>query len=143
MLRLAGVQLPQHPPGLSLAAQQALFAQAWPGNARQLNHVLRRALALGAGPVIETPDLFDIERDVPPRATPEQGDRSLNQHLEAAERTFIVTALQTHQGVVTEAAAHLGISRKTLWEKMRRHGIDKHRVGPVADAAVDVAVERN
>ena len=142
MLRELHPGKPQHPPGLSLAAQQALFAQAWPGNARQLNHVLRRALALGAGPVIETPDLFDVERDVPPRATPEQGDRSLNQHLEAAERTFIVTALQAHQGVVTEAASHLGISRKTLWEKMRRHGIDKHRVGFVSDAATDVAVER-
>ncbi len=130
-------------PMLSLGAQQALFAHAWPGNARQLNHVLRRALALGAGPVIDAADLFDGERDVPPSTSTEQEGRSLNQHLEAAERTFIVTALQAHQGVVTEAATHLGISRKTLWEKMRRHGIDKHRVGPAADAAVDVAVERN
>ena len=130
-------------PMLSLGAQQALFAHVWPGNARQLNHVLRRALALGAGPVIDAADLFDGERDVPPSTSTEQEGRSLNQHLEAAERTFIVTALQAHQGVVTEAATHLGISRKTLWEKMRRHGIDKHRVGPAADAAVDVAVERN
>ena len=133
----------QRSPILSLGAQQALFAQAWPGNARQLNHVLRRALALGAGPVIDASDLVDGERDIPPNTTPDQEGRSLNQHLEAAERSFIVTALQAHQGAVTEAATHLGISRKTLWEKMRRHGIDKHRVGPVADAAVDVAVERN
>ena len=128
---------------LSLGAQQALFAHAWPGNARQLNHVLRRTLALGAGPVIDASDLFDGERDITLNATPAQKGRSLNQHLEAAERTFIVTALQAHQGVVTEAASHLGISRKTLWEKMRRHGIDKHRVGLVSDAATDVAVERN
>ena len=133
----------QRSPSLSLGAQQALFAQAWPGNARQLNHVLRRALALGAGPVIDAAELFEGERTVPSMATAEQNGRSLNQHLEAAERTFIVTALQTHQGGVTEAATHLGISRKTLWEKMRRHGIDKHRVGSVAEAAVDVAVERN
>ncbi len=133
----------QRPPSLSLGAQQALFAQVWPGNARQLNHVLRRALALGAGPVIDAADLFEGERSTPSMATPEQDGRSLNQHLEAAERTFIVTALQAHQGVVTEAATHLGISRKTLWEKMRRHGIDKHRVGSVVDAAVGVAVERN
>jgi DNA-binding NtrC family response regulator len=133
----------QRSAGLSLSAQQALFAHAWPGNARQLNHVLRRALALGAGPLIDAAELFDGERDTPPAVTPEQEGRSLNQHLEAAERTFIVTALQAHQGVVTEAATHLGISRKTLWEKMRRHGIDKHRVGPFAEATADAAVERN
>jgi DNA-binding NtrC family response regulator len=130
-------------PMLSLGAQQALFAHAWPGNARQLNHVLRRALALGAGPIIDAAELFDGERNTPPSATREQESRSLNQHLEAAERIFIVTALQVHQGVVTEAATHLGISRKTLWEKMRRHGIDKHRVGPFEEATVDAAVERS
>ncbi len=130
-------------PILSLGAQQALFAHAWPGNARQLNHVLRRALALGAGPVIDAPDLFDDERDIPLEAAAGKEGRSLNQHLEAAERTFIVTALQAHQGGVTEAATHLGISRKTLWEKMRRHGIDKHRVGPLAEITAGAAVERN
>lgn len=49
----------QRAPSLWLGAQQALVSQAWPGNARELNHVLRRALALGAGPVIEVANLFE------------------------------------------------------------------------------------
>jgi transcriptional regulator with PAS, ATPase and Fis domain len=119
---------------LSLAAQQALFAHAWRGNARELNHVLRRAVALGAGPVIETADLFDAPPSARVRGAREEPSGTLNDHLDAAERACLVNALQAHRGAMTEAAARLGISRKTLWEKMRRHGIDKQRLGAVSDA---------
>jgi DNA-binding NtrC family response regulator len=126
---LTELQRPPHEraPRLSLSAQQALFANAWPGNVRELNHVLRRALALGAGPVLDIADLFPTTTDVV--APPAQGGdgRSLSEHLEVAERAFLVATLQAHNGAIGEAAARLGISRKTLWEKMKRYGIDRQQ----------------
>jgi DNA-binding NtrC family response regulator len=113
---------------LSLGAQQALFAHPWPGNVRELNHVLRRALALGSGAVIEAGDLFEQAETAEPTRR-EDVSRSLSEHLEVVERAFLVDALQAHRGAVTEAATRLGISRKTLWEKMRRYGIDKQQLG--------------
>ncbi|MGV8826014.1 sigma-54-dependent transcriptional regulator [Methylibium petroleiphilum] len=122
----------QRTPSLSLGAQQALFAQAWPGNARELDHVLRRALALGAGQVIEVADLFDDSEESGDRAVRNDATRSLNEHLETVERAFLVDTLHAHRGAITDAAARLGISRKTLWEKMRRYGIDKQQFGSQA-----------
>ncbi|MGJ7509907.1 sigma-54-dependent transcriptional regulator [Variovorax sp. GT1P44] len=112
---------------LSLEAQQALFAHGWPGNARELNHVLRRALALGAGPTLEPYDLFPLASDYISPLEPKSESRSLSEHLEQKERAFLVAVLQEHHGVVTEAAARLDISRKTLWEKMRRYGIARQQ----------------
>jgi len=119
---------------LTLDAQQALFAHPWPGNVRELNHALRRAIALGAPAEIRAADIFPEDRAGAATLPPSSAARtSLTEHLEAAERAFLIATLQTHNGVMTEAAATLGISRKTLWEKMRRHGIDKQRVGEEAE----------
>ena len=114
---------------LSLPAQQALFAHGWPGNVRELNHVLRRAVALGTGPIVEAIDLFPEAAESAPLSALQGTAWSLNEHLEQSERAFLMTALQRHNGAIAQAAAGLGISRKTLWEKMRRHGIDKQQFG--------------
>ena len=131
---LQDLQRAGRPKSLTLGAQQALFAHAWPGNVRELNHVLRRALALGSGAVIDAGDLF--EQLQPDAATENEASlRSLSEHLEVAERAFLVDALSAHRGAVTEAATRLGISRKTMWEKMRRHGIDKQQFGVESERA--------
>jgi transcriptional regulator of acetoin/glycerol metabolism len=109
---------------LSLSAQQALYAHSWPGNARQLNHVLRRAAALASGSALEANDLF-AEPVVDPALDKPTLARSLSDHLDTTERAFLVATLQDLGGAVGEAAQRLGISRKTLWEKMKRHGIDR------------------
>lgn len=105
---------------LSLAAQQSLYAHQWPGNARELNHVLRRAIALGDGPEIEPTDLFE-QADDGPSSKANGAARTLSDHLDDAERTLLMQCLRANRGAVTESATQLGISRKTLWEKMRRH----------------------
>lgn len=131
---LAELQRPGRPPlSLSLRAQQSLFAHPWPGNVRQLNHVLRRALAMGAGPVVEATDLFPTSESPPlPTASTHAALKSLSEHLEQSERAFLLSTLQQHNGAITEAAGKLGISRKTLWEKMRRYGIEKQNLGQPA-----------
>ncbi|MBA3595946.1 MAG: sigma-54-dependent Fis family transcriptional regulator [Methylibium sp.] len=110
---------------LTLEAQQALFTHGWPGNVRELNHVLRRALALGAGPVLQAADLFPAAPGSAAQSPAGRVGGSLNEHMETAERAFVIAVLREHKGLVTEAATRLGISRKTLWEKMRRYGIDR------------------
>jgi DNA-binding NtrC family response regulator len=118
----------QRAPTLTLDAQQALFTHSWPGNVRELNHALRRAIALGAGAEIRALDIFPDTNAVSETTSIPGTPMSLNDHLEATERAFLVATLQAHGGVMTGAAATLGISRKTLWEKMRRYGIEKQQL---------------
>jgi transcriptional regulator of acetoin/glycerol metabolism len=53
---------------------------------------------------------------------------SLSDHIESSERALLVAALLELGGAVGEAAQRLSISRKTPWEKMRRHGIDRQQL---------------
>ena len=92
---------------------------------RQPNHVLRRAVALGRQALITADDLFPEELSSPP--PPVTPATSLSEHLDRSERAYLVSVVQECDGAVGEAAARMGISRKTLWEKMRRHGIDRQQ----------------
>jgi len=67
--------------------------------------------------------------------------QSLSDHLETSERAFLVATLQELGGAVGDAANRLGISRKTLWEKMKRHGIDRQQMtaGAVREALFERA----
>jgi len=111
---------------LSLEAQQRLYAHPWPGNVRQLNHVLRRAIALGRHVSISPDDLFHDESPTVDVVAPAAAT-SLSEHLDRSERAYLVSIVRECDGAVGEAACRMGISRKTLWEKMRRHGIDRQQ----------------
>jgi DNA-binding NtrC family response regulator len=112
------------PRRLSPSGQSALLRHNWPGNARELKHCIDRACILARGPLIEPWDLF--QTDPQPGA---EGLRSetLDAYLRACEREFIARALEEHGWRVTQTAAELGISRKNLWEKMRKLGIQPPR----------------
>ena len=103
---------------LHRSAEKALLDYPWPGNIRELKHCLERACILSRQPVLTAEALFG-ETPVPAAAPGE----TLTEHLLAAERKYIEQALRASSGRVTEAAAALGISRKNLWEKMRKHGL--------------------
>jgi DNA-binding NtrC family response regulator len=109
------------------AAVVAAEAYDWPGNVRELENRVERAVALAEGPCIEVGDLFpDARLTSRPRA-PAGGhseQRTLAEIRDAAERAHIVQTLDATGGVIHEAAFRLGISRTTLWEKMRRLAID-------------------
>ncbi|SEN61625.1 sigma-54-dependent Fis family transcriptional regulator [Bradyrhizobium sp. OK095] len=94
---------------LSEEAWSLLSAYPYPGNMRQLRHVLRLA-----GCTAEDGVITDADLDLPPfggRAEPD---------LEAAERATIVEALRKHGGNVTEAARALKLSRATLYRKIKQ-----------------------
>jgi len=104
---------------LSSAAEAALLAHPWPGNLRELRHAVERACILSTSPVLE-PALFFEEGWQAEQSL--EGNASLAGYLADCERRFIEGVLQESGGQMGKAAAKLGISRKTLWEKLRKLG---------------------
>lgn len=102
---------------LSAEAEQALLAHPWPGNVRELKHAIERACILSEGPVIEPEMLFDAEVPGPGRG---EALEPLTEYILRCEKSYIEAALAQCEGRVGKTAERLGISRKTLWEKMRR-----------------------
>jgi DNA-binding NtrC family response regulator len=108
------------------SAIEAALRHAWPGNVRELINRVQRAVALGAGATLTAADLFPDGVDTGRRdaSGEEDVDGSLSDIREAAERRHIVAALARTGGSTKEAADLLQVSRTTLWEKMRRYGIE-------------------
>jgi two-component system, NtrC family, response regulator AtoC len=94
--------------------REQLLGQSWPGNVRELHHALERACILGHGQrlALEPASAAPVERD-------------LKAHAEAGERVAILGALKDHAFSMTATAQRLGISRKTLWQKMKRYGLKR------------------
>jgi transcriptional regulator of acetoin/glycerol metabolism len=102
-------------------ARQALLDFSWPGNVRQLRTVLRTLTALCDGGRIGLGDLPAMIRQVPSQVqitVPRE-----KQPLEDAERLALLTTLEQQRWHMTQAAEQLGVSRNTLYRKLRKHGI--------------------
>jgi two-component system, NtrC family, response regulator AtoC len=110
---------------LSQRAEQALLEYPWPGNVRELKHAVERACIMASGPVLG-PEAFFGEGLI--TWTPPAADGNLAAYLHECERNYIAQALVLNDGHITRTAESLGISRKGLWDKMRRLGIaaDSH-----------------
>ena len=114
------VELGEPQRALSPAAKAALVTHDWPGNVRELRNRLERACVLSSRKVLDAGDLFEgglassAEEGVLP---------TLEAFVAEAERSYLQAVLQRCHGRVAAAAAVLGISRKTLWERTRRYGL--------------------
>ncbi|MCG7939094.1 MAG: sigma-54 dependent transcriptional regulator [Candidatus Thiodiazotropha lotti] len=106
--------------GLSKEAELLLQAMTFPGNVRELKNVIERAVALCDAPWIGAIDLQTQEID-----SREITTTTLRQSIEEAERKAINKALAENNRKINLAADTLGISRKNLWEKMKRYEIEK------------------
>ena len=107
--------------GVNPLAEQAALTHPWRGNARELRNRMERAMALATGPWLTPADLFPEMRTASPLRTDEA--LSLSAVRDAAEKRQIERVLTETAGQLSEAARRLEISRTTLWEKMRRFGI--------------------
>jgi two-component system, NtrC family, response regulator PilR len=138
ILRRQAAKLGVPVPTLSAAARAALHAHPFPGNVRELENVLERALALHSGDSIDTSDLQLRESAAP--AAPETaavsipaaaaagrsggGGEALTEQLLQVERDAILKALESARFNKTAAARALGISFRALRYKLKKLGID-------------------
>lgn len=109
---------------LPAISQRYLKAQPWPGNIRELHHFIERACILAQQEILGPRELGLLQEE----ESPEEEAMSLKLHMEKCEARMIRETLNAHQWKISETAASLGISRKNLWEKMKRYCIeeDKH-----------------
>ncbi|MEE8364654.1 MAG: helix-turn-helix domain-containing protein, partial [Gammaproteobacteria bacterium] len=112
--------------GLSKLAELQLQSMPFPGNVRELKNIIERAVALCDAPWIGSSDLL-AHNDLLTQDSnhPDINTTTLKQTIEEAERQAIISSLAEKGGKINLVANHLGISRKNLWEKMKRYGIEK------------------
>ena len=102
--------------GFDAAAERELAEHAWPGNIRELQHAVEKAVILcDGGPI--TPAALLLRPAAAP--APESEDTTLEQ----MERTMIAQAMVRHGGNLSAVAQQLGITRQTLYNKIKRYGL--------------------
>ncbi len=106
-----------HQPGLVFSARaiQRLMAHHWPGNVRELKHTIEKAVIMCDNPVLRPEDLFL-------RAAPVATHSALL-NLQEIEHQAIARSLECHQGNLSQASRQLGITRATLYAKMKKYGL--------------------
>jgi two-component system, NtrC family, response regulator AtoC len=124
----AAAALARPTPAISPAARALLRGYRWPGNVRELRNVIERATLLCDG-TIEVGQLPDDRMSRPAVAAPAEpsGLGEVRVQADALERQAIESALARAGGNQTAAARELGISRRTLTNKLNQHGFDRPR----------------
>ena len=113
--------------GIPSEAMELMTRYSWPGNIRELQNFIERAVILSSGPMLDPPlaELRLVRRDVPAEPVT----------LEDAERAHILHTLRKTNGQLTGAATLLGVPRTTLFYKIRRLGISLPRTQTARELA--------
>lgn len=103
---------------IPLDASQAarLMQHSWPGNVRELRNLAERYVLLG--PVALDENDSSVTANV-------SGRQTLSELMDDFERSAVVSALNTCHGSIKDTMVQLGIARKTLYDKMKKYGLDK------------------
>lgn len=114
-------------PPLDATGVSVLMAHDWPGNVRELRNLAERFVLLGAA--------YDYRLDaLLEGADPGASGLSLPQQVELFEKSLISQSLTHHQGRITAVCEHLGLPRKTLYDKLRKYALKpegyRHRPAP-------------
>jgi two-component system response regulator HydG len=109
--------------GFTPRAADQLLRYEWPGNVREVQNAIERAVALATGSRVDVEDLPEELRAAMPRPRPTGRTRP----LEEVEREYILAAVEAAGGNRTHAAADLGIGLATLKRKLQRYGAESGR----------------
>ncbi len=99
-----------------------LHAYSYPGNVRQLEHLIQRAVATARSSELTLDDLPEELLAEPAAPSPPEG--TVAAAREKAEREMVVATLARHDGEIGSAARELQVSRTTMWRLMKKHGIE-------------------
>ena len=99
-------------------SMMSMRSYTWPGNIRELEHSIEKAVILAEGNKVKPEDLY--LKKMPGQAMPQP---ELNGSYGDFEKEIIRKALLRHMGNMTSAARELGISRQTIYNKMKRYGL--------------------
>ena len=126
------VRLARKVPPLSPAAMDLLRAHDFPGNVRELENLLERAVVLAQGASLGPDDFPDL---APPASAADTSSLKgmARAVTSAVEKREIEDALEAHGGNVTRTAEALGVSRRGLQNKMKEYGIVRRKPSPNAD----------
>ena len=108
---------------ISKEARNLLLRHPYPGNVRELENLIERAVVLCRGEVITTQDLPYHLQEGKSEIEFRKREKSLPESLEEIEKDLITKALHQRQGVQTRAAESLGISERVLRYKIKKYGI--------------------
>ena len=132
--------LNRYAPGENLqvtaAAMKSLLQYDWPGNVRELENCIARAVALGDHQTIDVNDLppaIRTEQPTPHRLTPQDAASLSTTALAEMERMTILRVFEQADGDKALAGKMLGISRATLYRKLKRYNIPMRAEATVAD----------
>jgi DNA-binding NtrC family response regulator len=119
-------------PHLNPSAMQQLMQYSWPGNIRELENVLERALVINEGDAIDTilfsheapkenttESLYSINTDIPFKI-------ASSMVTQRFEKAYILEVLKRFDGNVTQAAQQTGINVRTLWRKIKSYNLDRN-----------------
>jgi DNA-binding NtrC family response regulator len=110
---------------ISKQAMRRLLDYSWPGNIRELQNVLERAIVLNTGRTIEHVDLPEVSFEAHPSRGGNAFNAPLNQWLQEKEKEYLAQKLDDFGGNVGLTAKSCRIGVRTLSRKMREYGIDK------------------
>ena len=105
---------------ISEAAMSRMNKHTWPGNIRELQHSLERAIILSNSSVLQ-PEDFNFSATVP-----KETDQQLNldqYNLDEVEKLLIRKVLKKYNGNITQAASELGLTRSSLYRRLEKHGL--------------------
>jgi DNA-binding NtrC family response regulator len=120
---------------ISKQAMRRLLDYSWPGNIRELQNVLERAMVLNTGRTIEHVDLPEVSFEVHPRNGGNAFSAPLNQWLQEKEKEYLAQKLDDYGGNVGLTAKSCRIGVRTLSRKMRAYGLDKKLFKQKSDPA--------
>jgi two-component system, NtrC family, response regulator len=106
----------------SLSALAFLNSYEWPGNVRELRNRVQRAVIMSDAAAIEPSDLGS-EGELSAQPEPTQSGTTLREAREKVERELIASVIERQNGNVVKAAEELGVSRPTLYDLMKKHGL--------------------
>ncbi len=120
-LRQAAARYNKRLYGFTREALDAMHAYSWPGNVRELFNRIGRAAVMAEGTHVTPADL-DIPRQV---VRQDDGSISLKVNQQRIETDLIMKAFTLSQGNLSRAAQELGISRSTLYRRLRQYGMER------------------